>query len=49
MAVNSVRRAEAPLYAGDVLNLSAYTLHDYGRDNGKVEHNPDPTPMPAQR
>jgi LysM repeat protein len=49
VAVNAVRRGNsAILYAGDVLNLSAYTLHKYGSINGKVMSDPDPSPMPPQ-
>jgi hypothetical protein len=48
IAVNAIRRGNVNLYAGDVLNLSAYTMRKYGSVNGKVMRNPDPDPMPLQ-
>ncbi|HEX4401488.1 MAG TPA: hypothetical protein VHZ98_09195 [Galbitalea sp.] len=48
VGVNQIRRGSALIYAGDVLNLSAYTMHKYGSINGKVLDNPDPIPMPSQ-
>jgi hypothetical protein len=48
VTVNQVRRGGTNLYAGDVLNLSPYTLHKYGSENGKVFKNPDPIPMLPQ-
>ena len=50
LILNERRRGEAaPLYAGDVLNLSAYTLDQYGTVNGVVAHGPPPVTAPVQR
>lgn len=47
--LNEQRRGEAaPLYAGDVLNLSAYTLDKYGTVNGRIAHGPRPVAAPPQ-
>jgi hypothetical protein len=48
LAINQVRRGNAALEAGDVLNLSASTMHKYGSVGGKVLDNPDPSHMPPQ-
>lgn len=49
IVLNEVRRGEAaPLYAGDELNLSASTLHDYGTVNGRVVRGPEPFEAPPQ-
>jgi LysM repeat protein len=49
LILNEVRRGEAAqLYAGDVLNLSAYTLHEYGTVDGRVVEGPQPVTAPRQ-
>lgn len=49
--INQVRRGGYPwnLYAGDTLNLSAYTITSVGTINGQVLNGAPPNPMPAQR
>lgn len=49
--INQVRRGGYPwaLYAGDTLNLSAYTIRTVGDTDGKVLNEAPPSPMPAQR
>jgi hypothetical protein len=49
--VNQVRRGGYPwtIYAGDTLNLSAYTITTIGTINGKVLNEAPPNPMPAQK
>lgn len=50
LILNEPRRGEAPpLYAGDVLNLSAYTLNKYGTVNGRIAHGPQPVTGPKQQ
>lgn len=50
LILNEPRRGlAAPLYAGDVLNLSAYTLNDYGTVNGRVVRGPRSVVAPEQR
>jgi hypothetical protein len=50
LVLNEERRGEAaPLYAGDVLNLSAYTLGKYGTVNGRVVDGPRPVTAPSQQ
>ncbi len=48
--INQVRRGGYPwaLYAGDTLNLSAYTVLSVGTINGKVLNDPPPNPLPPQ-
>ena len=49
IVLNEVRRGEAAqLYAGDILNLSAYTLDKYGTINGHVVKGPQPLTAPHQ-
>lgn len=49
LVLNEERRGEAaPLYEGDVLNLSAYTLDKYGTVNGRVAKGPQPLTAPRQ-
>ena len=49
--LNQVRRSSTPwvLYAGDMLNLSAYTVTSVGSINGVVTSLPAPAPLPPQR
>jgi len=49
--INQVRRGGYPwsLYAGDTLNLSAYTITSVGTINGRVLTEAPPNPMPPQR
>ncbi|MFC5503120.1 hypothetical protein ACFPJ4_12795 [Lysinimonas soli] len=49
--INQVRRGGYPwtIYAGDTLNLSAYTILNVGSIDGKVLNEAPPDPMPAQR
>jgi len=49
--INQVRRGGYPwpLYAGDTLNLSAFTITSVGTINGRVLHEAPPSPMPPQR
>jgi hypothetical protein len=55
--INQVRRGTYPnapdgnfaLFAGDILNLSAYTMGSVGSENGHVIPGPMPSPAPAQR
>jgi hypothetical protein len=48
--INQVRRGGYPwtLYAGDTLNLSAFTITSVGDQDGVVKHEPAPDPMPPQ-
>ena len=49
LVLNEPRRGEASsLYAGDVLNLSAFTLDKYGTVNGRVARGPQPIAAPKQ-
>jgi hypothetical protein len=49
LILNEVRRGEAAqLFAGDVLNLSAYTLNKYGSVHGQVVEGPQPLTAPPQ-
>jgi len=49
--INQVRRGKDAgfLYAGDVLNLSPYTITSIGSINGEVLDDEPPDPMPPQR
>jgi hypothetical protein len=49
--INQVRRGgyPFPLYAGDTLNLSAFTVTSVGSINGRVLDDPPPDPLPPQR
>lgn len=50
-AINQVRRGGYPwtIYAGDTLNLSAYTVMTVGSVNGKVLDEAPPSPLPPQQ
>lgn len=49
-AINQVRRGGYPwtIYAGDTINLSAYTVLTVGSVNGKVLNEAPPVPLPPQ-
>ena len=56
VTINQIRRGgpDTPdgnpiLYAGDVVNLSAFTMTKYGSVNGLVHDDPPPDPMPPQQ
>lgn len=50
LILNEPRRGEAPpLDAGDILNLSGYTLNRYGTVDGHVAHGPQRVTAPKQQ
>jgi LysM repeat protein len=47
--INSVRRADATLYAGDIINLDSHTILTVGTENGRTYNTmPHPDPIPPQ-